>query len=279
MGWQPAVRERDPRGIRAVRIAAAAVAVLAPSVVAAVAVVAAPAPVAAAQDTVPNAPTFTLTGQIVDALNEQPVISAVIKVPELRRFAFSNVRGRFSFQDFPEGTWELVVEMLGYHTLDGSVTVAEGNGLLLRLNPDPIALEGLRVRTRADGLLERRRQRYPFRVTTISSKTIGESEDPDPTAIFRRNANSYLMSCIDRSGFLTLGACYFRRGSKSEVTVYLDDGVLPGGMSELSMFPAADIHSMDWLKDTGELHVYTKWFMERLNTSSTTLRSFKWPVW
>ena len=259
-------------------VAVVAPAVLAPAVLAAVAV-AALAPVAAAQDTVPQAPTFTLTGQIVDALNERPIISAVIKVPGLRRFAFSNVSGRFSFQDFPEGTWDIVVEMLGYHTLDGSVTVAEGNGLLLRLNPDPIALEGLRVRTRADGLLERRRQRYPYRVTTISSKTIGDSEDPDPTAIFRRNANSHLMSCIDRSGFLTLGACYFRRGNKSEVTVYLDDGVLPGGISELSMFPAADVHSMDWLRDTGELHVYTKWFMERLNTSSTTLRSFKWPAW
>ena len=266
-----------PAAVAPAAVAPSVLAAVAPSALAAVAV-AALAPVAVAQDAVPEAPTFTLTGQIVDAVNERPVISAVIKVPELRRFAFSNVNGRFSFQDFPEGTWDIVVEMLGYHTLDGSVTVAEGNGLLLRLTPDPIALEGLRVRTRADGLLERRRRRYPYRVTTISSKTIGESEDPDPTAIFRRNANSYLMSCLDQSGFLTLGACYFRRGNKSQVTVYLDDGVLAGGMSELSMFPASDIHSMDWLKDTGELHVYTKWFMERLNTSSTRLRSFKWPV-
>ena len=99
-----------------------------------------------------EAPTFTLTGQIVDALNEAPVVAAVIKVPELRRFVFSDVNGRYAFTDFPQGTWEIVVEQLGYHTLDGSVTVSEGNGLFLRLNPDPIALEGLRVRSRADGL-------------------------------------------------------------------------------------------------------------------------------
>lgn len=186
------------------------------------------AKVAAGQDTVPPVPTFTLSGQIVDALNERPVISAVIKAPELRRYVFSDVNGRFRFPDFPEGTWEIVVEMLGYHTLDGSVTVSEGNGLLLRMNPDPIALEGLRVLTRADGLLERRRRRYPFRVTTISPQAIADAINPDPTAIFRRNANSPVTSCVDRSGFLTLGACYYRRAKKARVKVFLNEGELVG---------------------------------------------------
>ncbi len=239
---------------------------------------AAPVRPATGQDTVPPVPTFTLAGRVADAQNERPVISAVIKVPELRRFVFSDVNGRFRFADFPAGTWEIVVEMLGYDTLDGLVTVAEGNGLLLRLTPDPIALEGLKVRTRADGLLERRRRRYPFRVTTISTRTIAAAVNPDPAAIFRRNAASPVTSCVDRSGFLTLGACYYRRARKARVTVFLDEGELLGGMSELSMFPAEDIHSMDWLKDTGELHVYTKWFIERLNTSGTRLAPFKWPM-
>ena len=94
-------------------------------------------PHAAAQE----APTFTLTGQIRDALNDAPIIAAVIKVPDLRRFVFSDVRGRFHFADFPVGTWDIVVSQLGYHTLEGSVTVTEGNGLYLRLEPDPVALE------------------------------------------------------------------------------------------------------------------------------------------
>lgn len=232
---------------------------------------------AAGQDTVPPVPTFDLAGQIVDALNEQPVISAVIKVPELRRYVFSDVNGRFRFPDFPEGSWVIVVEMLGYETLEGSATVSEGNGLLLRLNPDPIVLEGLRVRSRADGLLDRRRRRYPFRVTTISPRTISEAINPDPAAIFRRNANSITTSCLDRAGFLTLGACYIRRGREARVRVFLDEGELMGGMSELSMFPARDVHSMDWLKDIGELRVYTKWFIERLNTTRTRLAPFRWP--
>lgn len=232
---------------------------------------------AATQDTIPSPATFTLTGQILDALNETPVISAVIKVPELRRYVFSNVNGRFQFTDFAEGTWEIVVEMLGYHTLDGSVTVSEGNGLLLRLNPDPIALEGLRVRTRADGLFEERRRRYPFRVTNISPRDIADAINPDPAFIFRRNANSYVTSCSINSSELTLAGCYHRRGKLLPVRVFLDEGPLLGGMQELSMFPAAHLHSMDWLKDTGELHVYTKVFVERLNDSRMRLMPFRWP--
>ena len=232
---------------------------------------------AATQDTIPSPATFTLTGQILDALNETPVISAVIKVPEHRRYAFSNVNGRFQFADFPEGTWEIVVEMLGYHTLDGSVTVAEGNGLLLRLEPDPIALEGLRVRSRADGLFEERRRSYPFRVTNISPQVIANAVYTDPAFIFRRNANSYVTSCSINSGEMTLAGCYERRGKLLPVRVFLDEGPLLGGMQELSMFPAAHLHSMDWLKDIGELHVYTKVFVERLNDSRMRLMPFRWP--
>lgn len=89
--------------------------------------------------------TFTLAGQIVDAVNGVPVIAALVKVPALRQVTTSDVNGRFRLADFPEGTWDIVVEQLGYHTLTGSVTVTEGNGLDLRLNPDPVALEEIRA--------------------------------------------------------------------------------------------------------------------------------------
>ena len=232
----------------------------------------------AGQDTLPPVPTFTLSGQIVDALNDAPVVSAVIKVPELRRYVFSNTSGRFRFSDFPQGTWNIVVEMLGYHTLDGSMTVAEGNGLLLQLNPDPVALEGLRARSRAVGLLDNRRRRYPFRVTTISAQVIADAAGLDPAAIFKRNANSYVTACSNRSGEWVLAGCFYRRNYLRPITVFLDGGPVLGGMQELSMFLRQDIHSMDWLKDTGELHVYTKWFIDRLNRSRTALAPFKWPI-
>ena len=225
------------------------------------------------QDTIPQTETFTLTGQIVDAINGNAVISAVVKFPELRRFVFSDTRGRFRAPDFPAGTWDIVVEMLGYDTLDGPITVAEGNGLLLRLNPDPIALEGLRVRSRADVLLERRRRRYPYRVDHISPQAIADAINPDPTAIFRWNANVPLRTC-NFGPVEQVHGCYDSRGRVRGVRVLLDDAPLLGGMNELQMFPSGHIHSMDWLPSKGELRVYTTFFIERLSKSRMILAPF-----
>ena len=227
---------------------------------------------AAAQET----PTFTLIGQIVDAVNEAPVIAAVVKVPELRRFVFSDVNGRFHFPDFPEGTWEIVVEQLGYHTLDGSVTVAEGNGLHLRLNPDPIALEGLRVRTRSERLIERRRRLTPYRVTRISPEVIADAINPDPTAIFRRKANSLIVPCsADPDESMTPG-CVVVRGRQKGITVMLDDRPLHGGMVVLKMYPHDHIHSMDWVAREGVLMVYTRDFIQRLDETEMSLSPLVW---
>ena len=223
-----------------------------------------------AQDTA----TFTLTGQIVDAVSETPVLAAVVKVPELRRFVFTDAAGRFAFTDFPEGTWDIIVEQLGYHTLDGSVTVAEGNGLSLRLNPDPIELEGLRVRTRSERLLTERRLRIPYRVTTIAAETFANSVNPDPTAIFRFNSGSQIMPCpetaADVDEQMTPG-CFWWRGKPARIAVYLDEGRLESGMTQLTMLPAEHIHSMDWVPAMGELRIYTRHFIERLDNTRISL--------
>ncbi len=231
-------------------------------------VVAAP-PLSAQEST-----TFTLTGQIVDAVNETPVLAAVVKVPELRRFVFTDTSGGFAFTDFPEGTWDVVVEQLGYHTLDGSVTVAKGNGLLLRLNPDPIELEGLRVRTRSERLLTRRRLRIPYRVKTIAAETFANSINPDPTAIFRHNSGSQILPCPETAANadeqMTPG-CFWSRGGPARITVYLDEGRLESGMTQLAMLPTEHIHSMDWVPAMRELRIYTRHFIERLDNTRISL--------
>ena len=123
---------------------------------------------------------FTLAGQIVDAVNGAPVIAALVKVPALRQVASSDVNGRFRLADFPEGTWDIVVEQLGYHTLTGSVTVAEGNGLNLRLNPNPVALEeiragGLTYKTR----LRRRRNALGMRSYALEGEALLNTRHED----------------------------------------------------------------------------------------------------
>ena len=219
---------------------------------------------ARAQDSIPPpavdslGPPFTLTGRILDGLSGSPVVAAVIKVPELKRYVQSNLDGRFHFADFPPGTWNIVVEQLGYRTSQGSVTVSDGNGLDIRLAPDPVAIEGLTVRPRAEQLLARRRMRTHYVVENISPSEIAEAINPDPTAIFRRHSHFPVSTCLIGIDWISF---------RCPVTVYVDEGLLLGGMLDLQMYSSEVIHSMDWIPRLGQLRVYTKHFMQVLNTT------------
>lgn len=220
--------------------------------------------------------TFTLTGKVVDAAINTPIVAAVIKVPELKRFAFTDGNGNFSFDDFPQGTWEIVVEQLGYHTSDGEVTVSEGNGLFIRLKPDPIALDELRVQTRSDRLLTRRRNRIPFRVVTVRPEAFTNPINPDPIVIFRRAANSAIVSCPgDDTDWITPG-CLARRGGYVRISVFLDEGPMLGGMRSLQTMSHESIHSMEWIPRMAMLRVYTRRFIERLDNSRIALSPLVW---
>lgn len=223
-----------------------------------------------------EAPTFTLTGKVVDAVLNTPIVAAVIKVPELKRLAYTDGNGSFRFTEFPQGTWEIVVEQLGYHASDGAVTVSEGNGLFIRLNPDPIALDELRIRTRSDRLLTRRRNTIPYRVVTVRTDAFANAINPDPVVIFRRAANTAIVSCPgDDSDWLTPG-CLPSRGGYVRISVYLDEGPMLGGMRSLQTMSHESIHSMDWIPGMAMLRVYTKRFIEKLDNSRIALSPLVW---
>lgn len=223
--------------------------------------------------------TFTFIGEIVDGLIDAPVIAAVVKVPGLRRFAFTDVNGRFFFTDFPEGTWEIIVEHLGYNTVEGTVTVAEGNGLFLRMTPNPVALEGFEVMTRSDRLLAERRQRFPFRVTRISPTMLADAVSADPAAIFRRNSLSYVSACPappSRATDWMTPDCVMKSGGAARIRIFLDEFPMAGGMTHLSAMPKEMIHSMDWISEKAELRVYTKAFIQRLDEGAYSLGPLIW---
>lgn len=220
--------------------------------------------------------TFVLEGRVLDAVNERPVIAAVVKAPDLKRYTFTDVDGRFSFPDFPAGTWEIVVEQLGYHTTEGPVTVSEGNGLFIRLEPDPIAMDGFEVRSRSERLLADRRRSIPYRVETLGAETFAQAVNPDPTAVLKVHSGAPIVPCPGDASLIF--GCILRKGRPSGISVYLDEGPLAGGMDVLSTFPLEDIHSMDLilLPGGGMLRVYTKWFVERLDQTRVHLAPLVW---
>lgn len=224
--------------------------------------------------------TFTLAGQVVDAVTGRPLIASVVKFPQLARYAFADVDGRFAFEDFPEGSWEVIVEQLGYHTSESTVALSGGAGLHVSLRPDPIALEGLTVRSRSTRLLSDRRRRTPLRIVTIGSQDFAEAVDPNPSAVLRQLARAPVVACSYKvpGGSVSYDLCVLRGGRRANIAVFLDESPMHGGTEALSAMHHETIHSMDFVlrRNSAELRVYTQWFVRRLDETKLGLAPFIW---
>src|SRR5262249_9425092 len=89
-----------------------------------------------------------LTGRVVDARTGQPLRAAGIRVPGARVSVYTDSTGRFATQVLP-GTYGAAVGLLGYRSRAEIWTVAAGDsGRVIRLQPDPIVLQALRVQVR-----------------------------------------------------------------------------------------------------------------------------------
>ncbi|MDH3225262.1 MAG: carboxypeptidase-like regulatory domain-containing protein, partial [Gemmatimonadota bacterium] len=138
----------------------------------------------------PDTTRFTLVGRVADMSTGLPIIAAVIKFPDLKRIAYSNLDGIFELEDFPAGEWHLIIEQLGYHTSETDAVLAPGNGVQVHLRPDPVALEGFRVRTRSERVLDERSRKIPYRVVTIGPDVFAEAIQVDLASIFRGRSDA-----------------------------------------------------------------------------------------
>ncbi len=215
---------------------------------------------AAAQDTAGGAEsaTFTLGGEIVDAVNGAPIIAALVKVPALRRKVSSDVNGRFRLADFPEGTWDIVVEQLGYHTLTGSVTVAEGSGLSLRLNPDPVALDeiragGLTYRTR----LRRRRNATEMWSYELDGEALRDSRHEDVWELVARREGFHFEGYSNYG--CPLATIY---GVPLVVSLYVNDRAVRIGLFD--QYAPADLALVEVYEFGAIIKAYTQDYLDRM---------------
>jgi hypothetical protein len=104
----------------------------------------------------PGAPaSITVTGIITDATTGAPVIAAEVLLPDVRLLGSSNTEGRFRIANVPVGPQRVQVRRLGYRPLELTVVVSGSmpSPLEIRMEPDPVQLEGLRVAPNARGAM------------------------------------------------------------------------------------------------------------------------------
>ncbi|WP_420449607.1 carboxypeptidase regulatory-like domain-containing protein [Candidatus Palauibacter sp.] len=87
--------------------------------------------------------TGRLVGEVLDAVTDDPVVAAVVSVPDRLRVAETNRRGRFVLSGVPVGMQELNVRHLGYAPLTYVVEVSSGltTEVEIGMVPDPVEME------------------------------------------------------------------------------------------------------------------------------------------
>ncbi len=206
-----------------------------------------------------------IVGVVIDAATDVPLSGAYLSVTGTDRGSLTTDDGRFLLCGMGAGPQLLAAERLGYGTRQLPVVAnAESDPVLVRLQPDPILMEGLEIVTNR---FERRRRA----VTTIVRAYDQESLATSPWSV---------ADFVDsRPGVMAMpcgvGKCVYSRGSMIEPRVYLDEFRLLGGWVELESIPTSQLYMLEVYGHGRHIRAYTHGFMER--AAKTRLAPF--PIW
>ncbi len=195
-----------------------------------------------------------IVGVVVDAVTEAPLASASVSVAKSDWQSLTTDSGRFLLCEIGAGPHWLTAERLGYKTVAALVqATASGDPLRVRMQADPILLEGLEVVT------DRFRHRRRAVATTV--QTYGEAE---------LASGSHLSAAdfIDSRPGIMAGPCRFQtcvrvRGGRVESDIYLDEVPLFGGWAELESIPTAQLYMVEVFGRGRHIRAYSHGFMQR----------------
>ena len=208
------------------------------------------APVARAQTPAPL-PRVTVSGTVTDASTGVPIAGAAVTLERSRRTVWTDEHGRFTVTKVEPGEESLTVEELGYK--DGNLEIAVGEGTApvdLRLQPDPVLVEGLavvarRLRTRPEAMYMSMRAFDERELALTNSFSVAEA---------LQNRGAIIPMPCRFGGY----NCIYTRGLVVPARVWLDDMRLFGGLDELQTIPVTDLYRVEVYERGRFVQIYTK---------------------
>jgi hypothetical protein len=90
-----------------------------------------------------SAQSVELRGRVVDSLTRAAVNGAAVRLPDLKRYTYTNEQGWFRFSDVSAGRHRVVVQQLGYADVDAWLQADGVTDAILEVSPRPVVLEAL----------------------------------------------------------------------------------------------------------------------------------------
>ncbi|HYJ79828.1 MAG TPA: carboxypeptidase regulatory-like domain-containing protein [Longimicrobiaceae bacterium] len=225
-------------------------------------------PLAAQQ---PPAATATVVGRVVDAVSGAGVPRAQVRLPALGRMVLTSEEGYFLIDGVPEGEHEWAFRRLGYADWDQVSPVKDGDRLTVRMLPRPAVLEGITVTANA---FEVNRRRVAMRVDAVDEETIMASGLTNAVDILSSRANVAVAACPPSNE----RACVWVHNDLIRPAVWIDDEPAPGGLTQLLIYPAAELYTIEAFGGGRAIRVYTRRYVERLAELGRRPDAFM-PLW
>ena len=197
-----------------------------------------------------------ILGVVVDAGTEMPLSGAYVSAAGSDWGSLTTDNGWFALCGIEAGTHVVTVERLGYATLESEVeAAAPWDRIALRMQPDPILLEGLEIVT---DRFERRRRAVEIGVSTFGQEDLLRSSQWSAADFVDLHAGVYTTPCGGST-------CVYYRGyarGPLEPEVYLDEIRLLGGWSELEDIPTSQLYMVEVYAGGTHIRAYSHQFME-----------------
>ena len=109
--------------------------------------------------------------QVIDEETKEALIGATVQITELDLGTITNLGGNASLSNIPDGTYEIVVQYVGYERYSNTISIPTASAIIIALEPDVEALEEVIVSITRTG---RTIDEVPTRVEIIDEEELVE---------------------------------------------------------------------------------------------------------
>ena len=128
--------------------------------------------------------TGTITGTVVDAETDAPLVGARISLPALGTGILAGEGGRFVLPGVPVGTHEITAELIGHQTVSQTVTVTEDGTVFVELEMGHTVLHLHEIVVTGTAFAESPTE-LPYAISVAGRRTLAEQGSPQAVDFFR----------------------------------------------------------------------------------------------
>ena len=89
----------------------------------------------------------SINGVVLDARTQQPIIGATVFIPKLDKGTVTDLDGKFSFSNLPQGSFDFVTSSLGFASSTRTVEIPTGSSIQILLSATAIEMEEVIIST------------------------------------------------------------------------------------------------------------------------------------